>query len=327
MNPQRHFCTLFDRNYLLKGVVMLESLLRFCPEANVHVLCMDDATSEILSKLSLPRVSLLLLPDVEDEDLLRVKPGRSIAEYCWTLSPALCWHVLQTQPEVQTLTYVDADIMFFSDVEPLFAEVGAAAIAIIEHRFSPRHAHLEAYGRFNVEWVSFRRTPAGLGCLRAWRDQCIDWCFARLEDGRMGDQLYLDAWPEAYPDDLHILQHAGAGIAPWNFSNQTYEEKDGRVYVNDVPLIFYHFNQFQLLKGGRFDRMSSVYSEGATIPTAVYGRYERALLAVLERLRTIQPGFNAGIRPAGIVLARRAAQRFLPVGIKNVMRRLGIQSW
>jgi hypothetical protein len=327
MNPDRQFCTLFDSNYLLKGVVMLDTLARHCPDATVYVLCMDAVTHRLLDALNLRGVILLRLADVEDEDLLRVKPGRSIAEYCWTLSSGLCWHVMQTRPEVETLTYLDADLMFFSDIEPLFEEVGAASIAIIEHRFMPRLAHLEAYGRFNVEWVGFRRTAPGMDCLKAWRDQCIEWCFARLEEGRLGDQKYLDAWPAAYPDDLHVLQHRGAGVAPWNFSNHQYSLQGGRILVDSMPLVFYHFHQFQLLTGGRFDYMSSTYAGDTPIPSIIYESYVAELNVALERVRAIEPDFAAGIRPAIAVLARRTMQKFVPIGVKNVLRRVGIQMW
>jgi hypothetical protein len=327
MNPHRHFCTLFDSNYLLKGVVMLDTLSRHCPEATVHVLCMDETTHGLLNALQLRGVVLLRLVDVEDEELLRIKPGRSIAEYCWTLSAALCWHLITTCPEIETLTYLDADLMFFSNIEPLFDEIEDASIAIIEHRFMPRLSHLEAYGRFNVEWVSFRRNEIGLRCLKTWRDQCIEWCFARLEDGRLGDQKYLDAWPEAYPDALHILQHKGAGVAPWNFTNYYYSSQEDEIMVDDVKLIFYHFHQFQILSGGRYDYMSSNYSGGSTIPSQIYERYISELCATLNLIRKLEPGFNAGIRPATAVLARRIVQKYLPTGLKNTLRRLGISAW
>lgn len=327
MNPNRHFCTLFDSNYLLKGVVMIKTLIRHSPDVTIHVLCMDEITYRLLDALNFHGVVLLRLADVEDEELLRVKPGRSIAEYCWTLSAALCWHLLSVRTEISMLTYLDADLMFFSAVEPLFDEIGDASISIIEHRFSQRLLHLEAYGRFNVEWVSFRRTADGMHCLKTWRDQCIEWCFARLEDGRLGDQKYLDAWPKAYPETLHILQNKGAGVAPWNFSNYRFFENSDKIFVDNIPLIFYHFHQFQLLSGGNFSYMSSVYSNGSKIPNFVYKRYESELIKVLYEIQLIEPGFSCGIRPAGSVFARRFLQKIIPVKVKNFLRRAGIQMW
>ena len=51
----------------------------------------------------------------------------------------------------------------------------------------------------------------------SWRKQCLEWCFYKLEDGKMGDQKYLDEWPDQYAS-CHIIENMGAGIAPWNYS-------------------------------------------------------------------------------------------------------------
>jgi hypothetical protein len=40
----RYFCTLFDRNYLYKGAVMLRSLVQQSPGSITHVLCLDEMT-------------------------------------------------------------------------------------------------------------------------------------------------------------------------------------------------------------------------------------------------------------------------------------------
>lgn len=315
------FCTLFDSNYLTRGLVMLRSLKGHHHGAVVHVLCMDELAHELLQRMQLPDVHLLRLREVEDAELLRVKPTRSIAEYCWTLSSWLCAHLMQTRPEISRVIYLDADLMFFSDPGVLLHEAEDASITIIEHRFQPWNQDLLSNGRFNVQWVAFRRDAEGLACLTRWRDQCLDWCFSRLEDGKMGDQKYLDDWPTDFRS-VHVLQHLGAGVAPWNFTNHPIRVEDSRILIGDVPLVFYHFHQFQWLQGGGADYMFSRYSNGHKPPEAVYQSYLQALCQALAEVHTVHPGFDRGFKSASAVRWRRLAQVWMPVALKNLLKRL-----
>lgn len=317
----RHFCTLFDSNYLLKGVAMLRSLKQHCPDAHVYVLCMDQQTRDLLERLRLPDVAYLSLAEVEDEALLAIKPTRSVAEYCWTLSPCLPWYVLQNNPSVQEITYLDADLYFYGSLQPLFDEIGDASVTIIEHRFPSPFRHLEKNGRFCVEWVSFKRDEQGLACLARWREQCIEWCFHRLEETRMGDQKYLDEWPSAY-SNLCILTHPGAGVAPWNYSQYQFGyDSEQRLTVDGAPLIFYHFHQFQLLVNGDFDRLSAAYRALGREPDAVYKAYEDALAQILIEVRALVPGFVDGLKPALRVKSQRLVQYLVPDVLKEILKK------
>ena len=317
----KYFCTLFDSNYLLKGVAMLRSLKRHCPAAHVFVLCLDEQTQTLLGKLALSDVTLIRLSDLEDDDLLEAKKHRGIAEYCWTLSPCLPWYVLQHNPHVEFITYLDADLLFFSAVEPLFDEIAGSSVAIIEHRFTPRLKDREVNGRFCVEWVSFRRDEEGMACLSRWRGQCIEWCFYRLEEGRMGDQKYLDEWPERYPS-CHILQHLGAGVAPWNYAQYSFgKDRCGGITVEGASLIFYHFHQFQMLSNGRFDRLSAFYTSEREEPADIYGAYEAALTSALAEVRAISADFSAGKKSPLLLTGRRWVQRYVPRLVKDFLHR------
>lgn len=317
----RYFCTLFDSGYLIKGVAMLQSLKQNCPGAQVYVLCMDVKTKILLGKLDLPFITCILLSDIEDEELLTVKKDRGVAEYCWTLSSWITWYVLQNNPSIELITYLDADLLFYSSVDPVFDEIGGSSIAIIEHRFTPRLKDREVNGIYCVEWVSFRRDEEGQACLSHWREQCLEWCYYRLEEGRMGDQKYLDYWPEQY-SSCHIIKHAGAGIAPWNYAQYKFDnESDGSITVEGELLIFYHFHQFQLLTNGKFDRISTFYTSECTEPMAVYEKYENSLINVFESIHKIDAGFSGGLKPVAKVTLRRLMQKFLPHKVKNLLRR------
>ncbi|MCB1937595.1 MAG: hypothetical protein KDE64_00120 [Rhodocyclaceae bacterium] len=282
---------------------------------------MDAQTQALLEQLALPDVRCIALADVEEPALLAVKPGRSVAEYCWTLSPCLPWYVLQHNPDIDFITYLDADLYFFSSLQPLFDEIADASVVIIEHRFPPHQKHLEKNGRFCVEWVGFRRDESGTACLARWREQCIEWCFHRLEGDRMGDQKYLDAWPSAYAG-VHILQHPGAGVAPWNYGQYAFGvNAAGQPTVGNAPLIFYHFHQFQLLSDGSFDRLSGFYTARAPEPALVYEAYEDAMTRGLQEIRAIRPGFSAGIKPFLRIKSQRLAQKYLPEFAKRLLKK------
>lgn len=321
MPPDSHyFCTLFDSGYLFKGLAMLKSLSRHCPQAHVFVLCMDQQTQTILESLNLGFITCIPLSDIEDAALLEAKKDRGVAEYCWTLSSSVPWYVLQHHPEIDFITYLDADLLFYSPIQPLFDEIGEASIAIIEHRFTPRLKDREVNGRFCVEWVSFRRDEEGMACLERWRGQCIDWCYYRLEDGKMGDQKYLDEWPERY-NTCHILEHPGAGIAPWNYAQYTFgHDHSGQITVQGSPLIFYHFHQFQLLENGKFDRLSTFYTAECQEPDTIYNVYENELKTVIAEVRQQFPEFKGGLKPSASVTGRRWIQQFVPMWAKEIAR-------
>ena len=225
-------------------------------------------------------------------------------------------------PDVGRLTYVDADLWFFSDVGPLLAEIGSASVAVTEHRYAPHLRSLEANGRFCVQWVTFRRDKEGLACLGRWRRQCLEWCHHRVEEGRMGDQKYLDEWPRLYRS-CHVVQHVGAGVAPWNYVRYDIREApDGTIRVDGEPLIFYHFHQFEILRDGGFDRMCARYGAGRPPPEPVYRRYEAAVEDTIRRVREVVPGFAGGMRSRAAVRARRLVQRYVPRAAKETLRRL-----
>jgi hypothetical protein len=55
------------------------------------------------------------------------------------------------------------------------------------------------------------------------------------------NQGYLNLWPERY-GQVHIVQHPGSNLAPWNVDGHVLARDSGRIAVDGQPLIFYHFS-------------------------------------------------------------------------------------
>ncbi|HSO19845.1 MAG TPA: hypothetical protein VLT88_10325, partial [Desulfosarcina sp.] len=261
----RHFCTYFDVNYLSRGLALYRSLSAHCPRALLWVLCLDEETHAALNRLRLPGLKPISFEEFEqgDVELIAAKGNRTRIEYYFTCTPSLPLYVFRQCPQADLVTYLDADLFFFSDPEPLFAEMGAGSIAIIAHRFPETLRHLEKFGIYNVGWVSFKRDEAGLGCLRQWRAKCIEWCGDRYENGRFADQKYLDDWPSDYPGVV-VLSHHGANVAPWNLDACHLQLEDDRVLVNDQPLVFFHFHGFKFSPQSGYDFNLKAYGARVT---------------------------------------------------------------
>jgi hypothetical protein len=275
------YCTHFDINYTGHARSLYDSLCRHEPSFRLFMFCMDEASMDHLSALQLEHATLISYKELEafTPGLTEAKNNRSRVEYFYTCSPATCFYILKNFAEVPMITYLDSDLFFFSSPAPLYAALGNASIGIISHRFHWTTKRNSIYGNFNVGWINFRKDSNGLQCLEEWMNDCIAWCYQRLEDGKYADQKYLDAWPGKY-ENVHILQHKGANLAVWNIGNYKLSLKGRNIMVDDDQLIFYHFANLKQLAPDKFTSdLSRVFVKTSTIlRDHIYMPYIRSLL-------------------------------------------------
>jgi len=277
-----HFVTLFDNNFLPMGLCLHRSLCEQALPFHLWILCLDDVLERNLKALSLPNVSLIPLREAEHARLLEVKPSRSRGEYCWTLTPFAPQFVFDRDPNIVRVTYLDADLFFFDDPRELLAEFAESGrhVLITEHAYDPRYDKTRRSGRFCVQFVTFRRTAEAESVMHWWQDRCLEWCYARVEAGKFGDQKYLDEWPERFGDAVHILRQKERTLAPWNASY--FEREQG----GHLAPVFYHFHSLRLIRPGTI-LLYSGYDIG-TAARALYQIYQTHLSEALARLRAGQ---------------------------------------
>ncbi len=260
-----NFCTLFDSNYLSRGITLYESLENVCDKFHLYIFAFDNRSEEILRKLNLKNATIISLKDFEDKELLSVKPSRSTAEYCWTATSSTILYVLNNF-KVESCTYLDADMFFYSSPKPLFDEMKNNSIMITEHRYTPMYDKSKKSGKYCVQFVTFKNNDKGLKALKWWRERCLEWCYNRLEDGKFGDQMYLDDWTTRF-EDVHVMQHLGGGLAAWNVQQYEFHKDDKKIYGKEIKtlkefeVIFYHFHYLKFIKNSTIELGRRLLSE------------------------------------------------------------------
>lgn len=295
------FCTYFDKNYLIKGLAMYRSLQRCLDNFVMWILCFDEFTFAALGRLQLENARLISLSEFEngDDALLTAKKTRTPKEYCWTVTPSLPLFVLKKNPDIESVTYLDADLLFFSDPRPIYTEFEGKSILVIKHRYSPRYSYFEELsGIYNVALLAFRNDKHGVECLRWWRDRCNEWCYCRMENGKFGDQKYLDGWTERF-HDVVVLQHKGANLAPWNIDNYVLRKSDGRISVDDDELIFFHYHGTSQTGPANIE-LPKGYNVTKQYIDFIYRPYTHSLHHALQEIKGCYPDFCYGIAKAGI---------------------------
>lgn len=299
-----NFCTLFDSGFLIRGLAMYQSLAAHTRDFHLYIFAFDDMSLDILTQLQLPHVTVISLAEFENEDLLKVKPDRSVAEYCWTCTPSVILYSIE-KFGLDACTYIDADLLFFDSPEILLNELSNDSILISPHRYTPGKERAYIYGKYCVQFNTFKNNTDGLTALKWWRDECIKWCYIRLEDGKFGDQKYLDDWPQRFTG-VHELQHLGGGVAPWNIPRyHIFKKDDGKIYGKEnetgqeFPLIFYHFHNTRLYDIAGTIKVRSYYliNIDRTLRALIYRPYETALRSALNLIKGINPKFKKGFKP------------------------------
>jgi hypothetical protein len=307
-----HFVTLFDASFLPIGLALYRSLEAHARPFRLWVLAIDDEVEHHLKQLALPHLAVIPMREFETPDLLAVKPSRTRAEYCWTMTPFACQAVFDREASARRATYVDADIFFFDDPRILLKELDDSGkhVLITEHAYAPNYDRSHDSGRFCVQFLTFDRSEAARVVMRWWQERCLEWCFARYEDGKFGDQVYLDQWPTLFGDSVQIVRHVERTLAPWNV----------RYFSSDTALnpVMYHFHGLRLLPRRRA-RLFKFYDVGQA-GMALYREYLDALAGSFSTLAAagidvpvhVLPGERFG-RIKGLARRWQGTERFAAI--------------
>lgn len=279
----RNFCTFFNKNYLLQGLSLYKSLAQHCEDFFFYIIALDEVVPEVVKKLKYPNITVIPLAELETEELLAGKERASKWQYVGVIQPFVCEYCLKVF-KLDAVTYVDADIMFFSSPEPIFAELGGDLISIVPHRYSPEHNREETSGIYCVQFNTFYNDERSKKALAYWEKDCFKYTKDRPE--YFPGQLSLDNWEKDLAG-IKSIQNIGAGAAPWNIENYTVQKVDDEIMLNDEKLIFYHFHQFGWNPKGEYHYCS--YALPDVVIELIYQEYTKIIEKVEADIRQIAP--------------------------------------
>ena len=279
--------------------------------AHLYVFAFDDKCYNVLTKMALPNMTVISLSEFEDEELLKIKPTRTRGEYCWTCTSSTIYYVIKKLGK-SNCTYIDADMCFYQNPKVLIDEKPSDKHVIItEHRYTPQYDKSKQSGKYCVQFMYFDDSQESLEVLTWWRERCLEWCYNRHEDGKFGDQKYLDDWTSRFPC-VHELKHLGGGLAPWNIQRFSFRQ-DNRILKGLVEIkkalklsendkntegpnfeaVFFHYHGVKLYQDNNFILAPKMYVLKPNIKTLFYMPYLQKLKEAGEKVKQIDNSFDS----------------------------------
>lgn len=244
---KRVIVTFFDSNYIAKAIATYKSLAKVHDNFELYAFCYDDLSYQVVKKLNYENFIPIQPSEFENEELLRVKAGKTkMYEYYWACKPyTVSWIMNKTGAE--SVTYIDCDFMFFQSPEPIFEESDRTDVLIQPNNFSyDEEKQFLPVGYYCSCWETFRNNTNGRAVLEWWHKSCMEWCYARFEEGKFADQKYLDKWRLDFKGVREVV-NIGANIAPWNVQKYDLSNENGKVLINNLyPVIYYHYHSFKM---------------------------------------------------------------------------------
>ena len=170
-------------------------------------------------------------------------------ELTCNLKPFFAAHIFENNSHLQRLIYLDSDMYVFGN----FVQLTEAAITLSPHRTKnigqipgkEIDNSLNRYGVYNAGYFELRRKKEAFAFLDWWKMLMEKSAFNKPDEHIFSDQLWLNA-VHSFFDDLYINKNPGYNAAIWNLIERQIEEKNGTYFVNDQPLVMYHFSKYKI---------------------------------------------------------------------------------
>ncbi len=242
-----HACSIVARNYLPQARVLASSWLRYHPGAPLELLVLDDTDGTV---------------EDEGEPFVVVRPPElAIDEATWN-EMAFIYEVTELATAVKPplldllrrrhggpVAYIDPDIEIFGPLDQAAALARQHPIVLTPHMLDPMDDDLRRPSEQDILGCGVYNL--GFICVGDGSQPFLDWWQERLRyfaivDFRSSlftDQRWVDFVPGYF--DFVALRNPAYNVGYWNLPERVLHDRDGVWYVDDEPLVFFHYSGYE----------------------------------------------------------------------------------
>jgi len=246
-----HIFTSVTANYIPKARVLAQSVKKYHPDAQFHLL-LSDCLPEWLGEGEADFDSIINIEELPIPNRAAWIFKHRLVELC-TAVKGFGFQEIFRRHNPDKLIYLDPDIAVMSRLDSITDQLDHASILLTPHQTQP-DTELRAivdneicslkHGVYNLGFAAVRNSVEGRRFVDWWAARLEHFCYDDIPNGLFTDQRWCDLAP-AFFADLKILREPIYNVCTWNLTQRrvTGTVPDG-LLINGQPLCFYHFSGF-----------------------------------------------------------------------------------
>jgi hypothetical protein len=272
--------TICSINYLAQAQTLGQSLQQTNPDVEFVIGLVDRLDKVQLDADKIPPFQLLEIDKINMACLDEMCDNYDITELNTAVKPFYFDYFFKNRPDIKNVIYFDPDIIVFDSLKPLRDTLDQHSIVLTPHITSPINDkfdtreidHLNT-GLYNLGFVAVGRSESSYKMIDWWMERLKKDCIIDLCNGLFVDQHWMIFVPIFFRDVAFVDKYAGYNVAYWNLHERTVTQENGNYFINNVPLIFFHFSGYGINKPNevsKYQNRSSFENRPDIVPLFEY---------------------------------------------------------
>ena len=243
--------TLCSANYLAHAKTLGDSVVEHNSDCRFVIGLVDRVPPQLEASYSHPH-ELIPVEELKIPDFDLMADDYNVVELNTAVKSFYIEHFYRRDTEVESVTYLDPDILVFASFEKLFNKLKSNSVVLTPHICSfdnsdiNLHAEIQILlvGIYNLGFIATSRTQTTFDFLDWWQKRIRHCCHYRPGSGVFVDQLWVNLAPVYFPG-VYVEKDPGYNMCYWNHFERRLSRANGRYLVNGQhDLVFFHFSAY-----------------------------------------------------------------------------------
>jgi hypothetical protein len=254
--------TICAKNYLAQAYALGESIKDNEPKTDFFIIVTDLDTNTNTNN-DFIHISPNILIDINLDDLAF---KYNVIEYSTAIKPFFIDYFFNKKYD--KVVYLDPDMYIYNNLSLIYNNLNTYDFIITPHIRKPyvefngstSEEEILFVGIYNLGFFAISNSSNGNTFIQWWKEKLRDQCYADKFDALHVDQRWIDFLPSFFPENVLIEKSATINMASWSIHEVDFKETNGNYYIDDYPLIVYHFSGIDILDNNNINKKQTKYN-------------------------------------------------------------------